>query len=219
MNMSDTELATIEIDPARTATASVIWLHGLGASGNDFEPIVPQLNLPDDLNARFVFPHAPRQPVTINGGFVMRAWYDIMDQSINRKIDYAGILASSKRVTRLVEKELSRGIPISNVILAGFSQGGVIALEVGLRYRREIAGIIALSTYLAAPDQIPRGTIPVFIGHGTMDPIVPIILGEKIRDTLQTAGYDVEWHRYPMEHSVCMEEIEAIGKWITATLC
>jgi len=216
--MSGTELNVIEINPPGMATASVIWLHGLGASGDDFEPVIPHLNLAGDLNVRFIFPHAPEQPVTINGGVVMRAWYDILEQSINRKVDYAGILASSKLINQLIEKELSRGIPTSNIILAGFSQGGTVALEVGLRYQQKIAGIIALSTYLAAPDQVAQGATPIFLGHGTMDPVVPIILGKQARDTLRTAGYDVEWNQYPMEHSVCMEEIEAIGEWIIAGL-
>lgn len=216
--MNNDELTSIEIEPVGLASASVIWLHGLGASGDDFEPVVPHLNLPRELNVRFIFPHAPEQPVTINGGYVMRAWFDILDQSINRKIDHAGILASTKLVNQLIEKEIARNIPISNIILAGFSQGGVVALEVGLRYQRKVAGIIALSTYLAAPNEIRPGNTPIFIGHGNLDPVVPLPLGKQARETLQAAGYQVEWHQYPMEHSVCMEEIQSIGDWITARL-
>ena len=216
--MIDSELTSIEINPVGIATASVIWLHGLGASGDDFEPVIPHLKLSKTLNVRFIFPHAPEQPVTINGGYVMRAWYDIMEQSIERKIDYAGILASSKLIIQLIEKEVARGIPVSNIILAGFSQGGVVALEVGLRYQRNIAGIIALSTYLPAPDQVRAGNTPIFIGHGSLDPVVPLALGKQARDTLLTAGYAVEWHQYAMEHSVCMEEIQEIGVWISERL-
>ncbi len=217
--MIDSELTSIEINPIGLATASVIWLHGLGASGDDFEPVIPHLELPKTLKVRFIFPHAPEQPVTINGGYVMRAWYDILEQSIERKIDHAGILASSKLIIQLIEKEVARGIPISNIILAGFSQGGAVALEVGLRYQRKIAGIIALSTYLATPSEIRAGSTPIFIGHGNLDPVVPLALGKQARETLQAAGYAVEWHQYAMEHSVCMEEIQEIGLWISHRLC
>lgn len=216
--MTDADVIAIEINPNDTAQASVIWLHGLGASGHDFEPIVPHLGLPDKLNVRFVFPHAPEQPVTINGGYVMRAWYDILDQSIDRKVDKSGIQTSSKSINQLVAREIDRGIAASNIILAGFSQGGVIALEVGLRFQPRLAGIIALSTYLADRNQVPSGTTSIFMGHGSFDPIVPIMLGEQARDSLQNNGHSVEWHKYPMEHSVCMEEISHIGKWMTVRL-
>lgn len=216
--MTDFEIDAVELNPDSPANASVIWLHGLGANGHDFEPIVPHLNLPDDLNVRFVFPHAPEQPVTINGGYVMRAWYDILDQSIDKTIDLAGVEASCHIVTQLIVREIERGIPSSKIILAGFSQGGVIALETGLRHQPSVAGIIALSTYLANKDKVPSGNLPIFIGHGSFDPIVPYSLGQKTRDILQHHGYSVEWHSYHMEHAVNMEEIVAIGKWITQRL-
>ncbi len=216
--MANNNLETVEVTPNGTAQASVIWLHGLGADGHDFEPIVPHLHLPDTIKVRFVFPHAPKQPVTVNGGYVMRAWYDIYEQALDRKVDLEGIQTSSKYLERLIAREIDFGISPTNIILAGFSQGGVIALETGLRFQPKLAGIVALSTYLAAPDQIPSGNLPIFVGHGTFDPVVPFNLGQQIRDTLQKSGHSVQWHSYPMEHSVCMEEIGAIGKWIIERL-
>jgi phospholipase/carboxylesterase len=216
--MQRPELDIVEINPRGTPDAAVIWLHGLGADGHDFEPIVTQLGLGDDFAVRFVFPHAPRLAVTINGGAVMRAWYDIIEQSIDRQVDHNGIKASIKLVNELIAREIERGIAANKIILAGFSQGGLIALEAGLRHQPKLAGVIALSTYLANRESIPSGSSPIFMSHGTMDPIVPIALGKQAYNTLREKGYRVKWQSYPMEHSVCMEEIIAIGQWIKARL-
>ncbi|MCI0667899.1 MAG: alpha/beta hydrolase, partial [Methylococcaceae bacterium] len=212
--MSKSKLSAIEINPSSRANASIIWLHGLGANGHDFEPVVPYLGLPAALAVRFLFPHAPERPVTVNQGYVMRAWYDIAEISINRKIDHAGIRASVEQIHQLIDYEIANGIAAGRIILAGFSQGGVIALEAGLGFRVRIAGIIGLSTYLADKNAIPSGDLPIFLGHGWSDPIVPFILGQEARDVLVERGYAVEWHQYAMEHSVSMEEIRDIGRWI-----
>lgn len=216
--MRNSKLSTIEIKPATPANACVIWLHGLGASGHDFEPVVPHLGLPDSLSVKFVFPHAPERPVTVNQGYVMRAWYDITDLSIHRKIDHSGIATSVEQINQLIHCEQENGIPACRIILAGFSQGGLIALEAGLNYQPQLAGILALSTYLADSKTIPEGDLPIFIGHGSSDPVVPIVLGQQARDTLIQQGYEAEWHQYAMEHSVSMEEIKDIGQWITERL-
>ncbi|MGH8550279.1 MAG: alpha/beta hydrolase [Methylococcales bacterium] len=216
--MSNSTLSAIEINPASRADACIIWLHGLGASGHDFEPVVPYLGLPASRAVRFVFPHAPERPVTVNQGYVMPAWYDIAEIAINRSIDHAGIRASVEQIHQMIDYEIGNGIPAGRVILAGFSQGGVIALEAGLHCRPRIAGAIGLSTYLADKNAIPKGDLPIFLGHGWSDPIVPFVLGQQARDTLVERGYPVEWHQYAMEHSVSMEEIRDIGGWITARL-
>ncbi len=216
--MANNNLETVELTPSGAANASVIWLHGLGADGHDFESIVPHLRLPDTLKVRFIFPHAPKQPVTVNGGYVMRAWYDIYEQAIERKVDLDGIQASSKYIERLIAREIDKGIAPARIILAGFSQGGVIALETGLRYQPRLAGIVALSTYLADSNQTPPDAMSVFMGHGSFDPVVPFKLGQQARDLLQSNGHMVQWHSYPMEHSVCMEEIGEIGKWMVERL-
>jgi phospholipase/carboxylesterase len=216
--MSDSKLSAIEINPSSRADASIIWLHGLGANGHDFEPVVPYLGLPRSLPVRFVFPHAPERPVTVNQGYVMPAWYDIAELSINRNIDHAGIRASVEQIHALIDHEIGNGIPAGRIILAGFSQGGVIALEAGLGFRQRIAGLIGLSTYLADESAIPEGDLPIFLGHGWSDPVVPFVLGQRAREVLVERGYPVEWHQYAMEHSVSMEEIRDIGRWITARL-
>lgn len=203
---------------------SVIWLHGLGADGHDFEPIVPDLNLPTDVSIRFIFPHAPQQPVTINGGMVMRAWYDILSMEIAREIDEAGIERSAREVRTLVEREIERGVDSGRILLAGFSQGGAIALHTGLLFDRSLLGILALSTYVPLPQRVSNHennsnrSLPVFMGHGTHDPIVPMQLGQQSYEHLKSEGYKVEWHTYPMEHSVSMEEIRDVGLWITQLL-
>lgn len=216
--MSNSKLSAIEINPSSPPDSCIIWLHGLGASGHDFESVVPYLGLPDSLALRFVFPHAPQRAVTINQGYVMPAWYDIIEMSINRKIDHAGIQASVEQIHALVEYEIKHGVAAKRIILAGFSQGGVIALQAGLGFRLRLAGIIGLSTYLADRNAIPPGDLPIFLGHGWSDPVVPFILGQQAKDTLLERGYPVQWHEYPMEHSVSMEEIRDIGKWISARL-
>ncbi len=211
-------LEAIEIETAPNPNASVIWLHGLGADGNDFVPVVPELGLVGKA-VRFVFPHAPMQPVTINFGMVMRAWYDIADAAIRRE-DAAGVEASRGHVEALIAREQGRGIPDSRIVLAGFSQGGAIALHTGLRHEGRLAGILALSCYLPLADRLPgeasalNRDVPIFMGHGLADPIVPFARAVESRDFLQQLGYPVDWHEYPMPHSVCLEEITAIGAWL-----
>lgn len=217
--MSDV-LRCVEIEPTGEATASVIWLHGLGASGHDFEPIVPELQLPADLPVRFVFPHAPQIPVTVNGGMVMPAWYDILAMDIDRKVDEAGVLASADAVDVLIEREIARGIPSERIIIAGFSQGGAIAYQAALRQPKPLAGLLALSTYMAMPvtPSEANAKLPVMICHGSMDPMVPEQLGQRAAATLTELGYTPQYRSYPMEHMVCLEQIRDIGKWLTECL-
>ncbi len=213
-------LRCIEIEPATEATASVIWLHGLGASGHDFEPIVPELQLPADLAVRFVFPHAPQIPVTVNGGMVMPAWYDILAMDIDRTVDEAGVLASAGAVETLIEREISRGISSKRIIIAGFSQGGAVAYQAALRYSKPLAGLLTLSTYMAMP-VIPsnaNATLPVMICHGSMDPVVPEQLGQRAATILTEMGYSPQYKSYPMEHMVCLEQIRDIGQWLNERL-
>ena len=217
-------LAALELETGRAPTASVIWLHGLGADGHDFEPIVPELDLPDSLPVRFVFPHAPMQPVTINGGAVMRAWYDVYGLGGVRREDAAGVRASQAAVEELLEREKKRGIPASRLVLAGFSQGGAIALQTGLRHPERLAGIMALSTYLPVADTLAAEAsaanrdVPIFMAHGLHDPLIPIERAQMSRKLLESAGYRVEWHEYAMEHSVCAEEIADISSWLRRVL-
>jgi phospholipase/carboxylesterase len=212
-------LPSIEIETAPKPTSSVIWMHGLGADGNDFVPVVPELGL-GGLAVRFVFPHAPLQPVTINGGYVMRAWYDIGYQDLSLKEDERGVRESQHAVEELIAREIARGIPVIRIALAGFSQGGAIALQCGLRYPTRLAGIIALSTYLPLPHTLERERspanrqIPVLMAHGIEDPIVPLKLAQASCSKLLTLGYPVEWHEYHMPHSVCAEELEVVGRWL-----
>jgi len=212
-------LEYVEVTTSDDPSYSVIWLHGLGADGHDFEPIVPYLGLPATMAVRFIFPHALMRPVTVNGGAVMRAWYDIIEISTSKGQDEAGISHSARKVRELIDLEISRGIPASKIILAGFSQGGAMALHVGLRYPEKLAGIMALSAYLLFPDRLQSesalanaGT-PVFIGHGTQDPVVPFSLGQEAHSLLQTGQRSVEWHSYPIPHSVSQPEIADIGRW------
>ncbi|HKK04647.1 MAG TPA: dienelactone hydrolase family protein [Gammaproteobacteria bacterium] len=220
--MSDGEsLDCLELGPKGPAEACVIWLHGLGADGHDFEPIVPELGLGDTV--RFIFPHAPHRPVTINAGYVMRAWYDIASPRIDAGQDGAGIEASAVQVNALIARELERGMSPARVVLAGFSQGGAIALHVGLRRREPLAGVLALSTYLPLAERLaneaaPDRSVPIFMAHGTDDPIVPIALGRDSRDRLTHEGYAVQWHEYPMGHGVCPEEVGDIGNWLRQRL-
>lgn len=215
-------LPAVEMEPKQAAQATVIWLHGLGADGNDFAPIIPELNLPDDLAVRFIFPHAPKMPVTINNGYVMPAWYDIMEMSIERKVDVAQLEKSSQAIADLIDREIERGIPSEKIILAGFSQGGAVVYQCGLTYTKPLAGILALSTYFATAESIDtheaNNDIPVHIFHGTKDPVVPEILGQQARDVLKHMGYKCTYRTYPMEHSVVMEEITDLGKEIVALL-
>ncbi len=204
-------LPCLEINPTSTATASVIWLHGLGADGNDFAPIVSELNLPEDLPIRFVFPHAPSIPVTINGGFVMPAWYDILEMNIDRKVDEAQLVASSDEIEKLIEREIERGVPSERIILIGFSQGGAVAYQTALSYKKPLAGLLALSTYFATSDSIELSdsnkNLPITIHHGVQDPVVPDQLGRKAHKQLENLGYQCSFQGYPMEHNVCMEQV------------
>ena len=217
-------LPSIELETAPDPTASVIWLHGLGADGNDFVPIVPELKLPATLALRFVFPHAPVRKVTINNGVAMRAWYDIAAADLNSRADVAGVRQSQAEVEALIAREKTRGIAASRIVLAGFSQGGVIALHTAIRHQERLAGVIALSTYLVLADRLvdeaaaANRDLPIFMAHGTADPVVRFEWGDTSRRALVANGYRVDWHTYRMEHSVCMEEIEAIGTWLVQTL-
>jgi len=216
--MSET-LPAIEIETKPKPSHTVIWLHGLGADGNDFVPVVKELKLPP-LGIRFVFPHAPMRPVTINGGFVMRAWYDIAYQELAFKEDERGLRESQKLIEELIVRENTRSIPSSRIVLAGFSQGGVLALQTGLRQSKLLAGLMALSSYLPMSPMIEvernaaSNSVPIFMGHGITDNIVPLALGRMSRDTLIKLGYEVEWHQYTMPHSVCPEELADIGVWL-----
>jgi len=219
--MSSNELEYLEINPAGPVTHTIVWLHGLGADGHDFEPIVPELGLPSSLGVRFVFPHAAYMPVTINRGYVMRAWYDIVSEDIARHADKAGVDRSTAAVTALVQEEIARGVPAANIVVAGFSQGGVIALEVGARFPEPLAGIVALSTYVADSAGFPAASAsspPVFMAHGRFDGVVQFALGSASRKVLEDKGYRITWRDYAMLHSVCEEEISDIGAWLRAEL-
>jgi len=213
-------LETIEIETGEAPRASVIWLHGLGADGHDFEPIVPELRLPSSAAVRFVFPHAPVRPVTINNGMRMRAWYDIL-QFGGGPEDEAGIRASEALTKELIKKE---DVPANRVVLAGFSQGGAIALQTALRYPERLAGVLALSTYLPLAPALAKERseanrdVPIFMAHGHYDDIIPLRRAEQSRDLLSAAGYGVEWHSYPMPHSVCADEIAAIAVFLVRIL-
>ena len=217
-------LPSIELETAPHPMASIIWLHGLGADGSDFVPIVPELKLPPTLAVRFVFPHAPVRKVTINNGAAMRAWYDIASADMNNRADIAGVRQSQAEIEALIAREKSRGIAAARIVLAGFSQGGVIALHTALRHPERLAGAIALSTYLVLPDRLAEEAaaanrnLPIFMAHGTADPVVRFEWGDSSRRALVANGYRVDWHTYRMEHSVCMEEIQAIGAWLVKTL-
>ena len=223
-NSSTQAPETVEVVSAANPQGSVIWLHGLGADGHDFEPLVPELGLDGQLNLRFVFPHAPVRPVTINGGMSMRAWFDILSLERGGLQDEAGIRASGSQLEVLIDRELDRGIPHEKIVLAGFSQGGAIALHTGLRHPQRLAGLMALSTYLPLQDSFDREVandtnaqpreLPIFMAHGTLDPMLPLALGQHSQQTLENAGYEVEWHDYPMAHAVCAEEIADIRNWL-----
>lgn len=212
------------LEPATAPTASVIWLHGLGADGHDFVPVVDELKLPPSLPVRFIFPHARPRPVTINNGYVMRAWYDIKSLGGARVEDDAGIRESAQVVGNYIEEQRAAGIAANRIVIAGFSQGGAIALHTGLRYAERLAGIMALSTYLplqnsvAAEASQANRDIPILMCHGVYDPVLPAAMGVVSRDLLQTMQYPVEWHTYPMEHSVCAQEIADISAWMQECL-
>jgi len=212
-------LPHIVLDRGHAPKHSIIWLHGLGADGEDFVGVAEQMNLP--VAMRYIFPHAPKQAVTINGGFVMRSWYDIIDIDIGAKQDAAGIHASRLEVEKLIAQEKARGVAEENIFLAGFSQGGAIALHTGLRHPARLGGILALSTYLPLADTLSQEVslsakkTPIFFAHGRHDPVVPYSLGKLSADKLQQHGYQTEWHEYAMPHSVTAEEIDDIEAWLT----
>lgn len=221
--MSAASLDAIELETGASPDAAVIWLHGLGADGSDFVPVVDELGL-DGLGVRFVFPHAPTRPVTINGGYIMRAWYDIAHEDLSLGEDEAGLRESQRAVEGLIAREVQRGAAPARILLAGFSQGGAIALQTGLRHSQRLGGIIALSTYLPLPGLLAaerhaaNASTPVFMAHGTEDPIVPLALARASQKRLEESGYAVEWHTYRMPHSVCLEEVAAIGTFLRARL-
>ncbi len=209
----------IRIDTGNDPQMAIIWLHGLGADGHDFEPIVPQFQHPD-LPLRFVFPHAPIQPVTINGGMAMRSWYDIKGLDIGARADEAGIRESEKTIHDLIAEQVDQGIPPENIILAGFSQGAAMTLHTGSRYPHKLAGMVALSGYVPMPEKLPaekhpaNQDTPVFMAHGTLDPVVPYALGAASAKIMQANGYPVEWHTYPIQHGVAPEEIAAVRDFV-----
>jgi len=213
-------LDTVEVSTGADPVCSVVWLHGLGADGHDFEPVVPHLGLGAAPAVRFVFPHAPVRPVTLNGGMPMRAWYDIAAISASRDQDEQGIEDSRRKVEALIAREAERGVPAHRLVLAGFSQGGALALHAGLRHGERLAGVMALSSYLLFPDRLAgeraaanAGT-PVFLGHGTMDPVVPFAMGQAAAQALESLAYPLTWRSYALPHSVSMEELADIGAWL-----
>lgn len=225
--MNSPLLETIVTQTGNAPTASVIWMHGLGADGNDFVPIVQELDLSGAPAIRFVFPHAPMQPVSINNGYVMRAWYDVKWGDLegrSKQADEAGVKASQAAIEQLIEHEIAGGTHAHKIVLAGFSQGGAIALQTGLRYPQHLAGIMALSTYLplaetlAAEASQANAKTSIFMAHGVQDGVVPYAMGVRSRDVLIARGYNIEWKEYPMQHSVCIEEIGDVGAWLRGVL-
>ena len=216
--MNDQLLRCVEMETGPQPQLCIVWLHGLGADGNDFAPIVPQLNL--SVPARFVFPHAPVRPITINGGKPMRAWFDILTLERGGVEDVAAISASAQAVADLIEAQRERGFAAGQIVLAGFSQGGALALHLGLRYRSRLCGILALSAFLVVPAQLEReavpgrGDLPIFMAHGLYDNVIEPAFAELGRDRLRAAGYAPSWHSYPMGHAVCPAEIADIGAWL-----
>jgi phospholipase/carboxylesterase len=217
-------LECVEVVSGKEPLASILWLHGLGADGHDFEPIVPELRMPETMPIRYVFPHAPMRPVTLNGGMAMRAWFDILAAGFPRRVDMDGFLESVGLLERLIEAEHRRGVPHERIVLAGFSQGGSIALHTGLRYEKPLAGILALSTYLPTLESLSgelsqaNAQLPIMMAHGFMDPMVPMENALRARDELVRLGYPVEWSQYPMGHAVCPEETDAIRSWLVRVL-
>ena len=215
-------LPCVEIEPKAPATASVIWLHGLGADGHDFEPIVPELRLPETLPVRFVFPHAPSIPVTINGGMVMPAWFDIRGMDLDTAIDETGLLESAAAARALIEREVERGIAPERIVLAGFSQGGAVVLHTALSYPKKLAGLMVLSSFFAASKALnphpANSDIPIHVFHGTQDPMAPETLGQQSVAALKAMGYQPKYKTYPMPHAVCPEEIADISSWLQQRL-
>ena len=215
-------LPHLQIETKENPNSTIIWLHGLGADGNDFAPIVPELGLPADVAIRFIFPHAPSIPVTINNGYVMPAWYDILEMSIDRKVDTEQLLKSSQHIVNFIDREIERGIDSQNIIIAGFSQGGAVAIQTALTYDKPLAGLLAMSTYFATKATIQANqankNIPIQLMHGLMDPVVPVQLGNDSLQTLMGMEYNPDLKTYPMEHAVCPPQIKDIGAWIKSVL-
>jgi len=216
-------LPHIELETAPNPTASIIWMHGLGADGNDFVPIVDEMELPA-RPLRFIFPHAPVRPVTINGGFMMRAWYDVVSDDFSRREDEGGVRESQAMIEALIRRENERGICCADIVIAGFSQGGAMALHTGLRYPERFAGVLALSTYVPVPKTLEaemsqaNRDVPIFMAHGTADPVIPLWLAGSSRQLLERLGYDVQWHEYVMGHSVMWEEVADVSHWLQRIL-
>ncbi|AOE48838.1 alpha/beta hydrolase [Kangiella sediminilitoris] len=217
-------LPCVTVNPISQHKATVIWLHGLGADGHDFEPIVPELKLPSELGVKFIFPHAPVMPVTINGGYEMRAWYDIRDADLANREDRDGVRQSAALVEKLIRAEINSGIPSDKIVLAGFSQGGAIALHLATRIQHKLAGVVALSTYLTMPESLASEKsatnidTPIFMAHGSQDPVVPMQRGQYSAEVLEENGFKVSWQDYPMAHAVCLEEIQALGQFFNQIL-
>lgn len=220
--MKSALLDAVELNPPGTPRATIIWLHGLGADGNDFVPLIPQLGIVREYGVRVVLPHAPHRAVTINGGMIMPAWYDIASTDFLRHEDLAGIEQSRRQLEALIEREISNGIEPERIVLAGFSQGGAIVLHAGLRYGAALGGILALSTYLPVPERLAgeasaaSQAVPIMQAHGLTDPVVPLRLAQLTRETLLAAGYQLSWHTYPMQHSVIADEVLDIRRWLHA---
>jgi phospholipase/carboxylesterase len=219
-----TLLEHIQIETGPNPTAAIIWMHGLGADGNDFVPLVQELDYTGLPAIRFVFPHAQTMPVTINGGYVMRAWYDITGAELVRREDESGLRASQQKIEALIAREKERGIPASKIILAGFSQGCAMTLQTGLRHPEKLAGMLCLSGYLPLADKVGAERteqslqVPVFMAHGRQDPVVPFVRAEQSRDVLESLGYQIEWHEYMMQHSLCIDEVRDINAWLRKVL-
>ena len=220
-----TPLERIIVEPSTPAQSCVIWLHGLGDSGAGFAPVVPMLGLPSNHSIRFIFPHAPEQPVTINSGYIMRSWYDIKSMDLHDRADINGVLASEVAIKALITEQIASGIKAENIVLAGFSQGGVMSLFTGLRFEQTLAGIMALSCYLPAGEELPKdlseanSKTPLLQHHGEQDEVVPMFAGKMAYDALIKAGYKSQWKTYPMPHSVIPEQLSQIGQWISDRLC
>jgi phospholipase/carboxylesterase len=222
--LGETGLDMLEIQPKLPPSCSVIWLHGLGADGHDFEPLVRQWGLSEEIGARFVLPHAPLRPVTLNGGMVMRAWYDIFDLGFQRGEDSQGIEQARQQLLALIGRERDRGISSERILLAGFSQGGAVCLHTALRFQEPLAGVLALSSYLPLADTLAAekcadpSRLVIRMDHGVQDPVVSFALAERSRDLLESLGYAVDFHRYPMEHSLCVPQVESLRRWIVQRL-
>lgn len=222
--MNEQFLPCVEVNPTATPDACVIWLHGLGDSGHGFAPIVPELKLPDSFAVKFIFPHAPERPITINGGMRMRAWYDIKSMDFESRADLDGVKASAEQVEQLIQAQIDSGIPANRIVLAGFSQGGVIALHIAPRFKHQFAGVLALSTYMCEPTllaneaQDTNKATPILMAHGEQDEVVPVFMGNAAYEVLKGNGFDVTWNTYTMQHNVCMQELTDISAWLQKVL-